>query len=93
MSVIAVVDYGMGNLRSVDKALEHVAQPGQQVRVTSSADEIASADRIVFPGRIDDDESIGCFVHGADSAEAKLQLVLLTIQGSEFLFTHLLELG
>ena len=51
MSVIAVVDYGMGNLRSVDKALEHVAQPGQQVRVTSSADDIASADRIVFPGQ------------------------------------------
>jgi glutamine amidotransferase len=41
----------MGNLRSVDKALEHVAAAGQVVRVTSSADDIASADRVVFPGQ------------------------------------------
>jgi glutamine amidotransferase len=51
MSLIAVVDYGMGNLRSVDKALEHVAQSGQVVRITSSAEEIAAADRVVFPGQ------------------------------------------
>ena len=51
MSMIAVVDYGMGNLRSVDKALEHVAQSGQHVRVTSRAEDIASADRVVFPGQ------------------------------------------
>ena len=51
MSLIAVVDYGMGNLRSVDKALEHVAVSGQTVRVTSSPDDIASADRVVFPGQ------------------------------------------
>ena len=51
MSLIAVVDYGMGNLRSVDKALEHVAASGQTVRVTSSADDIAAADRVVFPGQ------------------------------------------
>lgn len=50
MSLIAVVDYGMGNLRSVAKALEHVAQ-GAQVRVTSSAEEIAAAERVVFPGQ------------------------------------------
>lgn len=51
MALIAVVDYGMGNLRSVDKALEHVAVSGQEVRITSSAEEIASADRVVFPGQ------------------------------------------
>ena len=51
MSLIAVVDYGMGNLRSVDKALEHVAQAGQEVRITSDANEIAAADRVVFPGQ------------------------------------------
>jgi len=51
MSLIAVVDYGMGNLRSVDKALEHVAMSGQEVRITSSAEDIASADRVVFPGQ------------------------------------------
>ena len=51
MSLIAVVDYGMGNLRSVDKALEHVARSGQEVRITSDAREIAAADRVVFPGQ------------------------------------------
>lgn len=51
MSLIAVVDYGMGNLRSVDKALEHVAHSGQHVRVTSNAEDIVSADRVVFPGQ------------------------------------------
>ncbi|MDD5331090.1 MAG: imidazole glycerol phosphate synthase subunit HisH [Sulfuricella sp.] len=49
MSHIAVVDYGMGNLRSVAKALEHVA-PEARIRVTSDAGEIAQADRVVFPG-------------------------------------------
>ena len=50
-SVIAVVDYGMGNLRSVSKALEHVAADNQKVMVTSDAGEIARAERIVFPGQ------------------------------------------
>jgi glutamine amidotransferase len=49
MSSIAVVDYGMGNLRSVAKALEHVA-PDARIVVTSDAGEIALADRVVFPG-------------------------------------------
>lgn len=47
---IAVVDYGMGNLRSVSKALEHVA-PTKTVLVTSDPDDIAQADRVVFPGQ------------------------------------------
>jgi len=50
MATIAVVDYGMGNLRSVAKALEHVA-PRARVIVSSSATEIAGADRVVFPGQ------------------------------------------
>ncbi len=50
-SVIAVVDYGMGNLRSVVKALEHVAQSGQQIVVTADASIIDSSDRVVFPGQ------------------------------------------
>jgi len=50
VSQIAVVDYGMGNLRSVSKAMEHVAE-GQSVIVTSSPDEIHNADKIVFPGQ------------------------------------------
>ncbi|NIO39783.1 MAG: imidazole glycerol phosphate synthase subunit HisH [Burkholderiales bacterium] len=50
MAKIAVVDYGMGNLRSVAKALEHVA-PDSIVLVTSDAHDIAEADRVVFPGQ------------------------------------------
>lgn len=49
--MIAVVDYGMGNLRSVSKALEHVAGKGQRVSVTSSPADIAAADHVVFPGQ------------------------------------------
>jgi len=47
---VAVVDYGMGNLRSVAKAIEHVA-PDDRVLVTSSAKDIANADRVVVPGQ------------------------------------------
>ena len=47
---IAVIDYGMGNLRSVSKALEHVA-PGERVLVTDSAADIDAAERVVFPGQ------------------------------------------
>ncbi len=50
MTTIAVVDYGMGNLRSVAKALEHVA-PEARVLVTGVAAEIDAADRVVFPGQ------------------------------------------
>lgn len=50
MSSVAVIDYGMGNLRSVSKALEHMAPAGTRVRVTDVEKEILSADRVVFPG-------------------------------------------
>jgi glutamine amidotransferase len=46
-ALIALVDYGIGNLRSVEKALLSV---GANVRLTSSAEEIQSADKIVLPG-------------------------------------------
>lgn len=53
MNKIAVIDYGMGNLHSVAKALEHVgSQLGQhtEVIVTPDPQQIASADRVFFPG-------------------------------------------
>ena len=50
MSVIAVVDYGMGNLRSVAKAVEHVAA-GQQVVITSDPTVVGAAERVVVPGQ------------------------------------------
>ena len=48
---VAVVDYGMGNLRSVSKAVEHVAGSRVEVRVTDDARVIENADRVVFPGQ------------------------------------------
>ena len=47
---IAVVDYGMGNLRSVSQALEHVAG-GRKVVVTADPAVVAAAERVVFPGQ------------------------------------------
>jgi len=47
---IAVIDYGMGNLRSVSKAIEHVAGDAE-VRVTDDHQYIKQADRVVFPGQ------------------------------------------
>ena len=47
---VAVIDYGMGNLRSVQKALEYVA-PALTVAVTSDAQTILDAQRVVFPGQ------------------------------------------
>ena len=49
---VAVVDYGMGNLRSVSQAVQAAAQgSGYQVVITSRADEVRAAERIVLPGQ------------------------------------------
>ena len=48
--MIAIVDYGIGNLRSVAKALEHVA-PAETVRITADSAVVDAADRVVFPGQ------------------------------------------
>ena len=50
MSSIVIVDYGMGNLRSVAQALRHVA-PEADVRISSSATDLKAADRLVLPGQ------------------------------------------
>lgn len=50
MSDVAIIDYGMGNLRSVAKAVEHVA-PGRKIVVTADPDVVAAAGRVVFPGQ------------------------------------------
>lgn len=47
---ISIVDYGMGNLRSVQKALAHVA-PEAAVQITADPEDIRRADRVVFPGQ------------------------------------------
>jgi glutamine amidotransferase len=50
MTDVAVVDYGMGNLRSVAKAVERVA-PRLSVAVTSDPETVRRAARVVFPGQ------------------------------------------
>jgi len=50
--LVAVVDYGMGNLRSVSQAVLHVAVGRDvEVRVTSNPDDVRAAERIVLPGQ------------------------------------------
>jgi glutamine amidotransferase len=48
MNTIAVIDYGMGNLHSVAKAIEHVG--ATDIRVTNDADVIRTADHVMLPG-------------------------------------------
>jgi len=49
---VAVVDYGMGNLRSVSQAVMHAAQgEGVDVIVTSSPEQVRAAERVVLPGQ------------------------------------------
>ena len=49
---VAVVDYGMGNLRSVSQAVMHVAaQSGYEVIVTQRPEEVRAAERVVLPGQ------------------------------------------
>ena len=50
MSSVAVIDYGMGNLRSVYQAFHHVA-PNDNVLIAHQPEEIRSADRVVLPGQ------------------------------------------
>ena len=50
MQRIAIVDYGMGNIRSVQKALEFVA-PNDNCVLTNDPEIIRDSDRVVFPGQ------------------------------------------
>lgn len=45
--MIAIIDYGMGNLRSVEKALQHL---GYACKITRDAQEVARADKVILPG-------------------------------------------
>jgi glutamine amidotransferase len=50
MKRIAIVDYGMGNYHSVERALRHAA-PDAEISLSSDAQQILSADRVVLPGQ------------------------------------------
>jgi glutamine amidotransferase len=48
---VAVVDHGMGNLRSVAQAVAHVAGTGWEVVIASRPEQVAAAERVVLPGQ------------------------------------------
>jgi imidazole glycerol-phosphate synthase subunit HisH len=53
MRTVAVIDYGMGNLRSVSQAVAHVAQTADDIKVivTGNPEEVFLAERVVLPGQ------------------------------------------
>lgn len=79
MNKIVVVDYGMGNLRSVAQALRHVA-PEADVRISGEVQDIRSADRLVFPGQGAIPDCMRCL------RESGLQDALLEASRSKPLF-------
>ena len=75
--MIAIVDYGAGNLNSVKKAFDHF---GADVSVTDSGDAIAAADKIVLPG-------VGHFsaLQVLDRTDLRKALLQATSTGKPFL--------
>jgi glutamine amidotransferase len=75
--MIAIVDYGAGNLNSVKKAFDHL---GADVSVTNSGDAIAAADKIVLPG-------VGHFsaLQVLDRTDLRKALLQATSAGKPFL--------
>ncbi|MHB8535466.1 MAG: imidazole glycerol phosphate synthase subunit HisH [Sulfuricaulis sp.] len=70
MNSVAVIDYGMGNLRSVCKAVEHAA-PDARVRLTADPAEIRAAARVVFPGQ----GAIGACMNALDTGGLRESLL------------------
>lgn len=79
MSTVAVIDYGMGNLRSVCKAIEHVAR-NIEVQLTSDPETVRRADRVVFPGQ----GAIGGCIKALD-AGAMREVLIEAIRDKPFL--------
>jgi imidazole glycerol-phosphate synthase subunit HisH len=84
--VIAVIDYGSGNLHSARKALERAAREAgvaSEIKVTSDPDEVGRAERVVLPG-------VGAFAdcrHGLDALPGMIDALNETVvaKGRPFL--------
>jgi glutamine amidotransferase len=75
-NTIAIIDYGMGNLHSVSKAVEKVA-PDARVLVTDKPEDILAADRVIFPG-------VGAIRHCmAEIKKLKLDKAILEVAGKK----------
>ena len=90
--VVAVIDYGMGNLHSVASALSHVG--ADKVVVTHDAAEIRRADRVVFPGVgamrdcMAEIRRLHCDALLADALVGQHKPVLAICVGMQALMTH-----
>ena len=90
--VVAVIDYGMGNLHSVASALEHVG--ADKVLVTHDAELIRQADRVVFPGVgairdcMTEIRRLHCAQLLADALVEQHKPVLAICVGMQALMTH-----
>ena len=51
MQRVAIIDFGMGNLRSVEKAVRYAGGSAVDVSVTADPERVAAADRVIFPGQ------------------------------------------
>ena len=74
MADIAVIDYGMGNLRSVQQALRTVA-PAASIILTDDPHQVAQAQRVVFPGQNNAGSRRHCaqrLLHRTQVAHAKI---------------------
>ena len=95
--VVAVIDYGMGNLHSVASALQHVG--ADEVLVTHDADLINQADRVVFPGVgaigdcMAEIRRLKCDKLLADALVAQHKPVLAICVGMQALMSHSEENG
>ena len=81
--IVAIVDYGAGNLRSAEKALAEAAKESARVVVTSDPDAVRKADRIVLPG-------VGAFAdckRGLDALDGMVEALEEAVlkQGKPFL--------
>ena len=95
--VVAVIDYGMGNLHSVASALEHAG--ADKVLVTHDAELIRQADRVVFPGVgairdcMAEIRRLKCDQLLADALTGQHKPVLAICVGMQALMTHSEENG
>jgi len=81
--MIAIVDYGMGNLRSVEKALHKL---GHAAEVTSDAEVIRRAERVILPGVGAFGAAMANLAQAGDGAEPLSQTVLEAVQSGKPLF-------
>ncbi len=78
---IVVVDYGMGNLRSVKQALLHVAANNVRISVSENPEQIANADAVVFPGQ----GAAKACMNALNNIEGLRESVLTAAQNKPFL--------